>query len=229
MQVSVVLPALNEAENLKVLIPDIQSAMADLGWEYEIIVVNDGSTDGTRELLERLSLPDPRIKTIQHSQNQGYGRALQSGFSMASYTWIFFTDADRQFDIREIQNLAVFGETFDYIAGYRVQRRDHRMRIFNAWLFHLAVRILFGVHLKDIDCAFKLIRREVIQSAHLTSEGAFINTELLIRTQQHGYRIREVPVSHYPRQHGNPTGASPKVIVRAMKEVLRFKFHEIFS
>lgn len=202
---------------------DIHTAMARFGWDYEVIVVNDGSRDGTGAVLEELSWLDARLRVVTHSRNRGYGAALKSGFAAASKEWVFFMDADRQFDIREITTLAEKSDAYDYVAGYRVHRRDHWMRLVNAWLFHTAIRALFGLGMRDIDCAFKLIRREVITRANLESEGAFINAELALRAKQFGYRVIQVPVSHYPRRYGNPTGANPRVILRAMREIIWFR------
>ncbi len=224
MEVSIVLPAYNEALNLQPLLFEINEALGKLGWDYEVIVVNDGSSDGSRELLDGLAVHDSHLKPIHHERNRGYGGALQSGFAAATKPWIFFMDADRQFDIREIALLAEKSDRYDYIAGYRANRQDHWMRKLNAWLFHLGIAFCFGLWYRDIDCAFKLIRREIIERAKLESQGAFINTELLLRARQYGYRIFQLPVSHYPRTKGNPTGANPAVILRAIKEIIIFRF-----
>lgn len=222
MEISIVLPAHNEEKNLPVLIPAIIGHMRETSHSYEIIVVDDGSTDGTREVLSRLAKGIP-LRIVSHLVNRGYGAALRSGFTVATKSWVFFTDSDCQFDFSEIDLLIGFTESADIVAGYRADRKDNTLRRFNAWLFNFAMRILFGVKARDIDCAFKLIKREVIESAHLESNGAFINSELLIRAKQQGYRVREVAVSHFRRTRGGQSGANFRVIVRAIKEVLRFR------
>ncbi len=223
LQISIVLPAHNEAENLPALVKDITGYMHELGWDYEIIAVDDGSTDSTKEVIERLRSGDNRIKGVYHPKNRGYGAAVRSGFSAAEKEWVFFTDSDRQFDIKEISKLAEYSDSADLVIGYRKNRRDNFMRKLNAGIFNLAVNILFGLWVRDIDCAFKLIRKEVVQKARLESNGALINTELLVRAKKFGYKIKQVPVSHYPRLKGEQSGANIKVILRAVKEILLFR------
>lgn len=223
LQISIVLPAHNEAENLPKLLKDVANCMKNLAWDYEVIVVNDGSTDNTKDILAQLKQTDSKIKEIYHPKNRGYGAALRSGFAAATKEWIFFTDSDRQFDIKEITKLASFSQDFDLVIGYRINRQDNWMRLLNARIYHLAIRILFGLCVKDIDCAFKLIKREVIQKINLESDGAFISSELLIKMKWIHARIKEIPVSHYPRIAGNSTGANLKVILIAMKEVVIFR------
>lgn len=223
LPVSIVLPAHNEYENLPSLIGAITTCMNNLGWEYEIIIVNDGSTDDTKRIIEELRKRDSHIAIVEHAKNRGYGAALRSGFSAATKEWVFFTDSDRQFDINEIATLAEYTDTADLVIGYRKNRQDPFLRRLNGRIFKLAVDILFGLFVKDIDCAFKLIRRRVIERVGLESNGALINTELLVRAKRLGYLIRQIPVSHYPRLKGKPSGGSIKVIFRAMKEILLFR------
>src|SRR3989338_10932587 len=223
IQLSIVLPAHNEADNLPSLIKEVTEYMQGLGWDYEIIIVNDGSTDKTKEVSERLQGDDNRIKLVNHPKNRGYGGALRSGFATATKEWVFFMDSDRQFSIKEITKLALFMNDADMIIGYRQNRQDHLIRKINAGIFNLAVNILFGLWIRDIDCAFKLIKKEVVDKADLESNGALINTELLVRAKKLGYRIKQLPVSHYPRLSGTQSGASIKVILRAIKEILLFR------
>ncbi len=223
LSLSIVLPAHNEAENLPLLIKDIQNCMESLGWDYEVITVNDGSSDNTQEILEKLNREDDRIRWVHHIKNRGYGAAVRSGFDAARKDWVFFTDSDRQFDIKEIAKLGEYADKYDLVIGYRHDRQDPFIRKLNAGTFKLAVNILFGLWVKDIDCAFKLIKREVIEKAHLESNGALINTELLVRAKRMGYKIKQLPVTHYPRTAGKQTGANVKVILRAVKEILLFR------
>lgn len=223
LQISIVLPAHNEAENLPILVSDITNCLNNLGWEYEIIIVNDGSTDNTKDVIQELKSKNNHIKEVDHQKNRGYGGAVRSGFSAATKEWVFFTDSDRQFDIREISKLAEYVDTFDLIIGYRENRQDHFTRKLNTGIFKLAVNILFGLFVKDIDCAFKLIKKEVIDKVNLESNGALINTELLVRAKRLGYKIKQIPVSHYPRLKGEQSGASIKVILRAVKEIILFR------
>ncbi len=223
LRLSIVLPVLNEAGNLPGLIQEITNHMRALVWEYEIILINDGSTDGSKEIIEGLRKSDDHIRTVHHPKNRGYGAALRSGFSAATKEWLFFMDSDRQFDIKEISQLAEHLHEADLIIGYRERRQDHFIRRLNAAIFNFTVNALFNLWVKDIDCAFKLMKREVADRAHLESNGALINTELLVRAKKLGYRIKQVPVSHYPRLSGKQSGANIRVILRAMKEILLFR------
>lgn len=222
IQLSIILPAHNEAGNLPELIKKITDCMRELAWDYEVIIVNDGSTDGSEEVIENLQI-DSRIKAVHHPKNRGYGAALRSGFSAATKEWIFFMDADGQFDIKEISRLAEYLDEADMIIGYRKNRQDHLVRKLNAQIFNLAVNILFGLWIRDIDCAFKLIKKEIVERADLESDGALINTELLVRAKKLGYKIKQIPVSHYSRLSGEQSGANIKVILRAVKEILLFR------
>lgn len=221
---SVVLPAYNEAENIVPLLTDISAFLEEQHADYEIVVVNDGSKDDTGTLAEGFAILHPRVRVVHHPRNRGYGGALISGFADATKDWVFLMDSDRQFDIHELTKLAEKTDQADFILGYRAKRSDHAIRLLNAKLFNLAIRILFGLHVRDIDCAFKLMRRSILQSLELESNGAFISSELLIKAKRRGARMAEVPVSHFERQYGNPTGANFRVILRAIKEVLLFRF-----
>src|SRR3989344_1240967 len=223
IQLSIVLPAHNEADNLPILIRDVTNYMMGLGWNYEIIVVNDGSTDRTKEILDTLQRTDSHIKAVHHPKNRGYGATLRSGFSLATKEWIFFMHSDRQFNIQEMSKLAEHVDKYDIVIGYRKDRQDHLIRRINAGIFNMAVNLLFGLWIRDIDCAFKLLRREIVNKANLESNGALISTELLVRAKKLGYKIKQIPVTHYPRLSGQSSGGSIKVILRAVKEILLFR------
>jgi hypothetical protein len=136
---------------------------------------------------------------------------------------VFFTDSDLQFDLAQIEHLLAWIKDYDIVAGYREHRADPWLRRVNAWGWRVLVRFVLGLSIRDIDCAFKLFRREVFEAVQLKSVGAMINTELLVRAQKEGYRIKEVPVSHYPRRAGKQTGANLRVIVKAFSELLKMQ------
>jgi glycosyltransferase involved in cell wall biosynthesis len=224
--VSVVLPAYNEEALIERTVRHVAEVLRQLVDDYEIVVVNDGSRDRTREILVRLMASEPglHLRTICHSRNQGYGAALASGFDAAHADLILMLDADGQFDVAEVVHLlgALDDET-DMAIGFRVQRADPPMRLLNAWGWKQLVNGLFGYTARDIDCAFKLFRRSVWQSMHVDSRGATFSAELLIKARRSGFRIVEVPVSHYPRTAGSPTGAHPRVVARAFVELFRLR------
>jgi glycosyltransferase involved in cell wall biosynthesis len=197
--------------------------MISRDWDYEVIVVDDGSTDDTSMTAHTAGSNMPLI-IVRHDVNQGYGSALRSGFAHASKDWIFLTDGDGQFNINEIDRLAAKAPEGDIIIGFREHRRDHRGRLVNAWIFNKVVRLFFGLRVKDIDCAFKLMRRTALEQLRLEARGALISTELLVRAQRAKFRIVEVAVSHFPRKYGAPTGAKISVILRAIRELILFRF-----
>jgi glycosyltransferase involved in cell wall biosynthesis len=216
---SIVLPAFNEVENIERAINDATEAADRFCQDHEIIVVDDGSSDGTGDVVTRMAESDPRIRLVAHAVNQGYGGALKSGFLAAKLDLVFFTDADNQFDLNELQEFLSLIETVDVVAGYRIKRCDRWSRRMNAKAWNYLVRALFYVPVRDIDCAFKLFRREVFDGLELESVGAMVNTELMVKLGRSGYRVVEVGVSHFPRVAGEPQGAKVGVIIKAFREL----------
>ena len=194
-----------------------------LAASFEVVIVDDGSRDGSGEAVERARGGDPRVRLVSHAANRGYGAALRTGLGAARGRLVFFSDADLQFDLAELRELLDHADEFDVVAGYRAPRRDPWPRRFLAFGWGSLVRIVFGLRVRDIDCAFKLFRREVLDGIDLRSVGAFVNTEILLRAQLAGFRIHQVPVSHRPRRHGRQSGARPRVIWRALHELVRFR------
>jgi glycosyltransferase involved in cell wall biosynthesis len=223
VEISAVMPAYNEEANLEESVSRMARALEANTRGFEIIVVDDGSQDGTASLLERLKTAHPNLRVIRHPVNRGYGAAVRSGFDAARFGWIFMMDADNQFDPAEIELLLSRAADADIVAGYRKLRRDPLLRRLNAWAFFTMVRLLFGRLARDVNCAFKLIRRDLVARMALHSEGALINTEMLVLARQLQARVVEVPVHHYPRTAGKQTGANVAVVVRAFRELLAFR------
>lgn len=222
ISLSIFFPAYNEEDNIALTVKKTVRVVEESPYvrEYEIIIVNDGSTDGTAREALALARAYPAVRVINHGENRGYGAALQTGLNAATKEYVFFTDADLQFDILELQNLILQLPQYDAVIGYRAPRRDSFMRLLNAWGWNTLNRLLFGLRVMDIDCAFKLFKREQVQRLSLRSTGAMISAETLIRLLQAGARIKEIPVSHLPRMYGSPTGARPAVIMRALQEMV---------
>jgi glycosyltransferase involved in cell wall biosynthesis len=193
------------------------------GLDCELIVVNDGSRDATGEILRELLPRYPRLRVVEHYPNQGYGGALRKGFAAATREWVFQSDSDNQFDYGEVNRLIELAPGHDIVAGFRKPREDPAVRRFNGWGWNLLIRVLFGYVVRDIDCAFRLIHRSVLEQVPLASNGAMISTELLAGAKARGFRIAEVRVTHLPRQGGHPTGAKPHVILRAFRDLLRYR------
>ncbi|HWB67350.1 MAG TPA: glycosyltransferase family 2 protein [Mycobacteriales bacterium] len=220
-RLSIVLPAFNEEANIGTAVDRALAAAAQHCADYEVVVVDDGSTDGTAAIVQRLATDDPHVRLVQHESNQGYGGALKTGFLAAKLDLVFFTDADNQFDLSEIGEFLALIDRVDVVAGYRIRRCDPWFRRFNAKAWNYLVRALYYVPVRDIDCAFKLFRREVFDGLELESVGAMVNTELMVKLGRSGYRVVELGVSHYPRTAGTPRGANPRVIARAFIELAR--------
>lgn len=222
-KVSLVLPAHNEEKNISLALDQAGEVLARLAPDYEILVIDDGSTDNTAAIAAHLAGTSDKIRVIRHERNVGYGAALKSGLQASRGDFVFFMDADLQFDVSELTLLLPWIGDFDLVIGYRRRRRDHWGRRLNAWGWKVLIRLLFGLRVKDIDCAFKLLRRRVIDSVSLDSLGAFVNTEILLRARKLGYTLKEVPVTHYPRKRGKATGARPRVIYKAFLELTRLR------
>ena len=222
-RVSAVLPAFNEEGNLTTCVGRVVRALQANTSAHEVIVVDDGSRDGTAAILEGLERSTPTLRVLRHAANRGYGAALRSGFDAARYEWIFMMDADNQFDPEEVARLLAEEAEADIVASYRRRRRDPLLRRLNALAFFTLVRLLFGRLVRDVNCAFKLIRRDLLRQLDLQSSGALINTELLVKARRFEARIVEVPVEHFPRESGRQTGANPRVVLRAFAELIAFR------
>lgn len=217
-ELSVFFPAYNEEKNIAATIEKAATVLRKLPLsKYEIIVINDGSKDRTGQILEQLSQKIAYLRIITHQSNKGYGEALKSGFYNAKYAWIVFTDSDGQFDFSEVKPFLEKADQADLIVGYRLERRDNWMRKFNGWAWTTLNNLLFGIKVRDLDCAFKLIKKEVIETIpHLqSSRGGMISPELLAKAKKAGFKIIEIGVHHYPRAHGQQSGATVKVILQS--------------
>ena len=218
------LPAYNEAENIGPMIELVRDKVGPLVAHLEIIVVDDGSSDDTAEIVRQIGERDPRVRLIEHPTNQGYGAAARDSIWSATKELVFITDSDRQFDLGEMAHfLSRIGEA-DMVIGYRHARSDpwHRRLFGHGWSW--LVNLLFGYTARDIDCAFKLFRREIVDTIQVDSRGAMFSAEFLVKAKAAGFRIVEEPVSHYPRVAGSQTGARLDVILRAFRELLRLRW-----
>jgi glycosyltransferase involved in cell wall biosynthesis len=216
---SLVFPVCDEERNLELLIDTALAVAGQLAGDFELIVVDDGSRDGSAAVLDARRRGEPRLRVLTHPANRGYGAALRTGLRAARGELVFFSDADLQFELGELEALLELARSCDVVAGYRAPRRDPWARRVLAFGWGAAVRLLFGLPVRDIDCAFKLFHRRVLEAIPIASVGAFVNTEILVRAQSLGFRIRQLPVSHRPRQHGRQSGARPRVILRAVVEL----------
>ena len=217
--ISVVLPAYNEEQIIASTAFAVLHALNSWRMDFEILVVNDGSTDATGEIVAALVEAFPRIRLITHAMNQGYGSSLVSGFAAATKELAFFMDSDGQFDIQDLLEFFPLIDTYDAVIGYRIDRQDSWMRKLNAWGWKQLIGWMLGVHFRDVDCAFKLLHTEFLHQHPLETRGAMINAELMYRLQRAGCSYKEVGVIYLPRLHGQATGAKLSVILRAFREL----------
>ncbi len=219
---SVILPAHNEEQIIAKTVTNVVTVLQQWAPDFDVIVVNDGSVDQTGTILAELAQQESHLRVVTHEVNQGYGAALVSGFQAVDKELAFFMDSDGQFDINDIQRFFPFVDQYDAVLGYRIDRQDTWMRRLNAWGWKMLVRLMLGVKVRDVDCAFKLYRHSFLEQNQLETRGAMINAEMLYKLKRDGYTFKEVGVQHLPRLSGKATGANPKVIIRAFKELFTY-------
>jgi glycosyltransferase involved in cell wall biosynthesis len=219
-------PALNEEDNVAPIVEEALTVLPRFADDLEITVVDDGSSDRTGAIADELAMKDPRVRVIHHGTRRGYGGAVRSGLVAATKPWVFFTDGDRQFALEDLGLLIAAADDADAVVGYRIKRADPTRRLFVAWVYNRLIRLLFGGGWRDVDCAFKLFRRDVFARVPLErvrSNGAFFSPELLITLRRARVRVRQVGVRHFPRTAHEPKGASPRVIMRAIRDLIRLR------
>ena len=203
LSISVFFPCYNDAGSIGLLIKDAQETLEKVAKDWEIIVIDDGSTDESRKLLKRLASEIPRLKLVFHKENRGYGGALRSGFGSASKKWVFYTDGDGQYDVGEITKLiSQLKDHVDIVQGYKLKRHDPWYRQIVGPLYNQFVRLVFGIKTKDIDCDFRLIRKKALDAITLHHNSGVICVELVKKLQIKGFSFVEVGVHHFERLHG---------------------------
>jgi glycosyltransferase involved in cell wall biosynthesis len=217
--VSVFYPCYNEEANVERTTRAALRTCDRLFEDYEIIIVNDGSRDRTAAIADRLAAENPHVRAVHNNPNRGYGGALARGFREARKDYIFYTDGDGQFDFEELEQLLPMLSKFEIVSAYRMNRQDPIHRKLNAKCWGTLVNALFGIRLRDIDCAFKMYPRRFIDEIEMRSTGALIDTEMLAKARRLGYSIGQFGVHHYPRTAGTQTGANLRVILKAFREL----------
>lgn len=222
-ELSVFFPAYNEAENIATTVKKAIEELKKCAGRWEVIVVDDGSSDNTANIIKKLIGEEPRVRLIQHVPNRGYGASIKTGMNESKYKYICYTDSDGQFDFKEIHSfIAALNAGFDMVIGYRISRTDNLYRRFMAQVLHLVGIILFGINVKDVDCGFKLFKKEILDKiGPLKTASAITETELVTRTKKAGFKIIEVGVQHHSRPGGEQTGGKPSVVFKAALEGVR--------
>lgn len=228
ISLSIFFPAYYDEANIPKVVASALAVVEELGIEdYEITIVEDGSPDRTAEVADELAAKHPHVRVIHHEKNLGYGMALRTGFLSATKDYVFYTDGDNQFDLDELKKFTALIRYSDIVAGFRVTKQYSTYRKITSATYNLVLRILFDIHDRDVDCAFKLYPTRLFKEITLESKDAFIDAEIAIKARLLGYSATEVGVKHLPRMDGVSTGARPSVIFRTMGEIYRSyrKYH----
>ena len=226
---SLVLPVHNEAINLPFILERAAETLPRLAREVEVVIVDDGSTDGSGELARARAVElGLELRLINHRAKSGYGITVGDGLRAARMPWVAFTDADGQFDIGDLVRLAALTDRADLIGGWRIERQDAWMRSVVSGTFNVLLFVLYRLRVRDVDCALKLIRGEFLRSIELENRSALLNAELYLKARMGGWRVMQVPIPHYPRRAGRRSGARPRAILRAIKELVLFRVRLAF-
>jgi glycosyltransferase involved in cell wall biosynthesis len=220
---SIVLPCFNEEANVGPAIHQALEAARRFSKRHEVIVIDDGSTDETALIAGRMAASRGSVRLVMHSENRGYGAALRSGIDAVRMPWVLLTDADLQFDLEDVEDFLPYTGSSDLIVGYRIARKDALGRRVNAASWNWLMRRMFRLPVQDVDCAFKLARRDLLERFELVSGGAMISTELIAKSLRSGARLKELGVHHRPRVAGEQSGANPRVVLRAFLELFRLR------
>jgi len=216
--ISVFFPFHNEQENVRQVYDSACRVLKTIGLDYEIILVDDGSTDETPRIVDAIAAADGRVKVVHHPVKSGYGAALQSGFRTATKGLVFYTDGDGQFDLNELPPLVPLMKEYDIVTCYRINRQENLRRRANAWLWTWLMCTLFGLKIRDMNGAFKLYKRRIFDVIKMESKGSLLNSEILARAKRKGFTMTQAGVHHYPRAAGK-AGPKTKVIFKAFWEL----------
>ncbi|WDQ15568.1 glycosyltransferase family 2 protein [Rhodopirellula sp. P2] len=226
IEISLVLPAFNESAVIATAIDEASSALSGLATKFEIIVVDDGSSDETAKIVREIMTTNDHVRIVQHRDNQGYGAAIRSGFAAANHALVVFTDADCQFDLTELDRFALLSERYDIVCGYRIDRQDTSLRCFYSKVYNSLSRILLGTGVRDVDCALKMFHRDQAQQLQIHGNGFLVNSEILLQARQEGRQVIEVGVSHRPRTLGEST-VSVRHIPRVLMSLIGLWWNKI--
>ena len=229
-EVSAFFPCYNDAPTIGTLVETVAATLERMGVDYDVTVVDDASTDRSPEILDRLKDRVPQLRVVRHPSNRGYGGALLSGFAKARRQWVFYTDGDGQYDPAEIELLIKEAtDDVDVVQGYKIARSDPLSRKIAGRLYQRTASWIFGLQIRDVDCDFRLIRREALEQVQLFHTSGVICVELVRKLQDAGARFVEVPISPYPRLHGTSQFFNPRSIARALGGLLMLRLELVLE
>lgn len=213
--ISVIFPAYNEEASIVSTVSKARDFLKEAFKDFEIIIVNDGSCDRTGSLSREIAERFTKIKVIEHQENLGYAVSINDGLRLAEFELVFFSDSDGQFDTSEIRKLLEFIDEYDIVIGYRKTRRDPIVRKISSFFYNLIIRTFFKLDFKDFNCAFKLFKKNAINRIELKTKGYLVNVELIAKAKELGMRIKEVPITHYPRSAGHSKFGIKDILIGA--------------
>jgi glycosyltransferase involved in cell wall biosynthesis len=223
------MPAYNEKENIEKAVSSSCSVLRSVCDDYEVVVVDDGSTDGTGEMLDKMAETNPALRVIHHDRNYKFGKTLRDGIAAARKDLIFLTDSDNPIDMEDMKKAIPLMAEYDFVNGRRLAREPSLKRILYTAVYNQMIRTLFGLQVKDVNFSYKMAKRDLLQKLDLRSNGSFIDAEMMLEAKRAGGRLREIPIMYFPRTLGESTLASPSVIMKILFEMSRYMVRRLFN
>lgn len=220
--ISIFIPVYNEEKNIDIIVPKLLAVAGSITDNFEILLINDGSSDGSREKILYWVKNNSKIKIINHENNLGYGQALRSGFSNAEKDFVFYTDADMPVDLNSLNTVIPFIKNYDLVIGYRINRNDTLRRYIYSKIYNFLLTLLLNVKVNDANFSFKCIRKEALRKCNLKAKSVFIDGELLAEAVRNGCSIKEIPIVYIPRKHGKSNFDSLKPAIHTMRELIKY-------
>jgi glycosyltransferase involved in cell wall biosynthesis len=218
-------PAYNDQDNIEKVVAAASKFLPEASREYEIIIVEDGSPDRTAQVVDELAKKYRNVRVIHHAKNRGYGGALKSGFSQCRNEIVIYTDGDAQFDVAELSRLLPLLGEADIVTGFRTNRVISLWRLIQSSVFNGIICALFDLEVKDVNCALKVFKKKVIDTITIESDSSFITAEIFIKARANGFTVKQAGVTHYPRLHGKASGATPRVVLGTIRDILHYYFN----
>jgi glycosyltransferase involved in cell wall biosynthesis len=227
--ISVVMPAYNEKDNIEQAVQSSLSVLESACQDFEVIVVDDGSGDGTAQMLDEMAAKFPALRVIHHDKNYKFGRTLRDGIAAAQKDLVFLTDSDNPINMEDMKKAIPLMKEYDFVNGRRLAREPSLKRILYTEVYNQMIRTFFGLKTQDVNFSYKMVKRELLQKLDLRSEGSFIDAEMMIEAKRAGGRLQEIPIMYYPRTLGESTLARPSVIVKILYEMSRYMLRRLFN